>query len=116
MIYKSKTGTSGLTTAQAITITSPNTKMIFLKQYVVACYGTDGPQAAVTIQVTDEDTNVLWEDAIMMEVATVSTGPFRVDHTFPGRGLSCPIGKNMIVTVSDPGTGSGTECSVLYSI
>ena len=57
MIYKSKTGTSGLTTAQAITITSPNTKMIFLKQYVVACYGTDGPQAAVTIQVTDEDTN-----------------------------------------------------------
>jgi len=117
MVYKSKTGTSADQVTQTVTITSPNTKMIFLKQYLVAAAGTVEPTTTITIQIVDEDDNVLWEDAILCSLENDSTGPFRVDHTFPGRGLSCPMGKNMKIVVGDPGgAGSHTECSVLYSI
>jgi hypothetical protein len=113
-MYKTQTGTSGLTTAQTLTLTSPNTKYLFLKQYVVAIYGKVTPDG-VTIQITDEDDNVLWEDAIPKCLATFGTQQ-RAAHTFPGKGLMAPVGKNLKVVVSDPGTDSGTEVSLLYDI
>jgi hypothetical protein len=113
-MYKTKTGTSGLTTAQTITITSPNTKHIFIKQYLVAIYGAPTPDGA-TIQITDEDDNVLWEDALAKAVATFSADT-RASHTFPGKGLPIPVGKNAKIVIGDPGASSGTECSVLYDI
>lgn len=114
-MYKTKTGTSGLTTAQTITITSPNTKMIFIKQYVVATYGVPSPDGA-TIQLTDEDGNVLWEDAIAKSAGTLPANPMRVSHTFPGKGLPIPVGKNALLVIGDPGANAGTEASVLYNI
>jgi hypothetical protein len=113
-VWKTKTGTSGLTTAQTITVTSPNTKHIFLKQYVVATVGEPTPDG-ITIQITDEDSNVLWEDAIPKRVATFSTHT-RVSHTFPGKGLMIPKGKNLLMVIGDPGAASGTEANILYTI
>jgi hypothetical protein len=114
--YRSSTQTAAVNNANALTITSPNNKTIFLKQYVVACTGTDGPAATMTIQITDEDSNVLWEDAILIGVTNEHSGPFRVDHTFPGRGLQITPKKNAIVTAGNGGAATGSEVSVLWSI
>jgi hypothetical protein len=113
--WKTITGTSGLATAQTLTITSPNTKCIFIKQYVIATYGAPSPDG-ITIQITDEDSNVLWEDAIAKSTGTLPANPMRVPHTFPDQGLKVAAGKNVAVVVSDPGAGSGTEASVLYTL
>lgn len=115
-MYKSTSATGADGAAVTLTITSPNTKYIFLKQYVVAARGT-GPTASITIQITDEDSNVLWEDAIHEAIATLATGPFRVDHTFPGKGLPIPKGKNCLIVCGDPGdAGAFIEVSALYDI
>lgn len=116
-MYKTKTQTAAVNNGNAVTITSPNSKYIFLKQYLVACTGTDGPASTMTIQITDEDGNVLWEDAILIGVTNEHSGPFRVSHTFPGKGLMTPVpGKNLIVTVSNGGAATGSEVSLLYDI
>lgn len=114
-MYKTKTQTK--TNAEnKLTLTSPNTKYIFLKQYLVACHGAGAADTDITIQITDEDGNVLWEDAIANGEATLSTGPYRVGWTFPGKGLLAPAKKNLIVTVSAGAADEITELSLLYDI
>jgi hypothetical protein len=115
-MYKTSTKTVAVNTVNAITLTSPNAKYIFLKQYLVALMGTDGPANSVTIQITDEDSNVLWEDGILIGVTSEHTGGFRVSHTFPGKGLMAPANKNLIVTVSAAGAATSSELSLLYDI
>lgn len=115
-MYKTSTQTAGVNNGNAVTLTSPNVKYLFLKQYLVALTGTDGPAATVTIQITDEDSNVLWEDAILIGVTNENTGGFRVAHTFPGKGLPIPAKKNCVFTVSNPGAATGSEVSLLYDI
>jgi len=115
MFYKSKTQTAGVNNGNTVTITSPNTKQIFLKQYLVACTGTTGPPATMTIQITSEDATVLWEDAIL-ETGGEEHGSYRVSHTFPGRGLPAKVDQNLVVTVSNGGATTGSEVSLLYSV
>jgi hypothetical protein len=113
--YRSSTQTAAVNNGNALTITSPNNKTIYLKQYLVACTGTTGPPATMTIQITDEDSNVLWEDAIL-ETGGAEHGSYRVDHTFPGRGLQITPKKNAVITVGNGGATTGSEVSALWSI
>jgi hypothetical protein len=115
-MYKTATTTGGTGAAVTLTVTSPNTKHIFLKQYLVAVRGT-GPTADITISIQDEDSNVLWIDNIHRAVATLTPGPMRADHTFPGKGLLIPNGKNLKIVCGDPGdAGAFIDVSALYDI
>jgi hypothetical protein len=113
--YRFSTQTAAVNNGNALTITSPNVKTIYLKQYLVACTGTTGPASTMTIQITDEDGNVLWQDAIL-EVGAAESGPYRVSHTFPGRGLQITPKKNAVITVGNGGATTGSEVSAMWSI
>lgn len=116
-MLKTKTQTAAVNNANALTITSPNNKYIFLKSYLVACTGTDGPAATMTIQITEEgNVTPLWEDAILIGVTNEVSGGFRVSFTFPGLGLPIAAGKNCVVSVSSGGAATGSEVSVVYNM
>jgi hypothetical protein len=115
-MWKTKTQTKGVNTANNITLTSPNSKHLFVKQYLWAATGTDGPAATVTLQIVDEDSNVLWEDAVLIGVTNENTGPFRMGWTFPGKGLPIKAGKNVSINTIAAGAATGSELSILYDI
>jgi hypothetical protein len=116
-VLKTKTQTAAVNNANSLTITSPNTKIMFLKAYLVAYTGTDGPAATMTIQITEEgNLTPLWEDAILIGVTNENSGPFRAYFTFPGLGLPIKTGKNCTVAVSSGGAATGSELSLIYNI
>lgn len=114
-MLKSKTQTK-TNAANALTITSPNTKMAFLKAYLVTGYGSAVGTTDVTIQVTDEDSNVLWQDSMNTGTIAQGMGLYRASYEFPGLGLPIPVKKNCTVTVSSGGANYTTELNLLYNI
>jgi hypothetical protein len=104
------------TGVNAVTITSPNTKQIFLKSYLVALYGSAAGTTGLTFQITDEDSNVLWEDAHPAGVADKVIGTGRLEFTFPENGLPVPVGKNLVATLATPGANEASEVNLIYYI
>lgn len=100
----------------ALTITSPNVKTAFLKAYLVVVHGAGAMDTDITVQITDEDSNILWQDAMPNGEATLLTSAQRCEFTFPGLGLPIPVKKNCVVTVSAGAANETTELNILYNI
>ncbi|MFQ5770891.1 MAG: hypothetical protein ACE5HX_10175 [bacterium] len=111
-MIKTKTQTKAAA-VNAVTITSPNSKMIRIWGYSVSFYGSAALSADVTIQLTDEDGNVLWEDGITRAIANQSPTPAKM--VFP-KPIFIPVGKNAVLTAASGGANTTTEVSVLYDI
>lgn len=120
-MIKTKTQTK-TNAANAVTLTNPyNTvtgvkKVIFLKSYLVAAYGSAVGSTDLTIQITNETGDVLWEDVICTGAVGAGLGPMRASFEFPGKGLPSPPGENLVVTVAAGAANESTECSVVYDI
>jgi hypothetical protein len=115
-LLKTSTQSKAVNTANAITITSPNTKTIFIKGYLLAYTGTDAPAVTTTLIITDEDGNELWQDGSAAGATNESSNTSRLSWTFPGKGLPIPPGKNAVVTAIAAGAATSTELNVMYYI
>jgi hypothetical protein len=115
-MLKTSTQSVAVNTINTITITSPNTKTIFIKGYLCAFTGTDAPANTVVLVVKDEDGNELWQDGQAAGATNEHTSVNRLSFTFPGKGLPIPPGKNAVVTVAAAGAATSTELNVMYYI
>ena len=115
IVLKSRTQTA-TNAANALTITSPNIKTIFLKAYLACSYGSGAGDTDITVQITDENKTVLWQDAMPANGATLLTSAPRCSFVFPGLGLPVPPGKNLTVTVLATAANETTELNILYNI
>lgn len=113
-MIKTAIGTSTANAAKTTTITSPNTKTIKIFSYLVTYKGADFNASDITIDIKDEDDNVLWSDCITQGAATAAD--FRASFNFGNRPLYLQPGKNAKVVVSAGGANVLTITSVQYDL